>query len=127
MQGHWLHDMVANTYAKRHNNRIEPEARLLVTYPATVIMFVAVLLFGFALQRHWHYMVIAVVFAAQVVGIMIATVGIDAYLLDAYPEGSGEAGAWTNFGEFNRVPLSYYISLEFVGWLGLGLREELRR
>ena len=103
--------MVARIYAKRHNNHFEPEARLWVAYPATAIMFVAVLLFGYALQRQWHYMVIAVLFAAQVVGIMIATVGIDAYLLDAYPEGSGEAGAWTNFGK-----LPGHHVLHFADW-----------
>ena len=36
--------------------------------------------------------------AAQVAGIMIATVALNAYLLDAYPEGSGEVGAWTGVG-----------------------------
>ena len=102
VQGHWFHDIVARTYAKHHSNHFEPAARLWVSYPTTIIMFVVVLLFGFALQRHWHYMVIAVLFAAQVVGIMIATVGIYAYLLDAYPEGSGKAGAWTDFGKLQR-------------------------
>jgi len=37
--------------------------------------------------------VLAVFVAGQVMGIMIATVAVNAYLLDSYPEGSGEVGA----------------------------------
>lgn len=39
-------------------------------------------------------MIIAVFTAGEVMGIMLATVRLNAYLLDAYPEGSGEVGAW---------------------------------
>ena len=45
---------------------------------------------------------------------MIATVAIDAYLLDAYPEGSGEAGAWTNFGRALGGFMSTYVQLSWV-------------
>ena len=39
-------------------------------------------------------MVLAVFSAVQTVGVMIVTTAINAYLLDCYPEGSGEVGAW---------------------------------
>lgn len=39
-------------------------------------------------------MVIAVFAATQCVGVMIITTAINNYLLDCYPEGSGEVGAW---------------------------------
>lgn len=116
--GHWMHDMVGRAYARRHDGHIEPEARLWVTHPASALMFVSVLILGYAFERHWHYMVVAVMFAIQILGIMIATVGIDAYLLDAYPEGSGEIGAWTNFGRACGGFMSTYISLNWVAQAG---------
>ncbi|KAL9084454.1 MAG: hypothetical protein Q9159_005216 [Coniocarpon cinnabarinum] len=60
----------------------------------------------------------AVFFALQILGIMVATVGIDAYLLDAYPEGSGEVGAWANFGREGGGFMSVYIALEWVDEAG---------
>ena len=61
-------------------------------------MAVALIVLGFALENVWHYMVVAVFYGLQVVGIMIATTAVNAFLLDAYPEGSGEVGAWIVFG-----------------------------
>ncbi|TKA82817.1 hypothetical protein B0A55_01070 [Friedmanniomyces simplex] len=96
--GHWLHDGIATYYARRHGGRIEAEVRLYAAYLASAIMIVAVVILGFALQNVWHYMVVAVCYGTQVVGIMIATTAVNAYLLDSYPEGSGEVGAWIVFG-----------------------------
>lgn len=33
---------------------------------------------------------------------MVSTTGLDAYLLDSYPRGSGEMAAWFNVGEKHR-------------------------
>jgi hypothetical protein len=43
-------------------------------------------------------MVVAVGWGLFTYGIMLATVGLNAYVLDAYPEGSGEVAVWLNFG-----------------------------
>ena len=59
-------------------------------------------------------MVIAVFFAGQVMGIMIATVALDAYLLDAYPEGSGEVGAWITVGRAMGGFMATYIEINWV-------------
>lgn len=96
--GHWIHDMVASYYAKRHAGRFDPEARLIISYLAGVLMAVGILVLGFALQHIWPWPYLAVFGAMQVVGIMIATTAINAYLLDSYPEGSGEVGAWICVG-----------------------------
>lgn len=77
-------------------------------------MAVSVLILGFAIQHTWHYMVIAVFFAGQVMGIMIATVALDAYLLDAYPEGSGEVGAWITVGRTMGGFMATYIEINWV-------------
>jgi MFS family permease len=107
--------LVGKVYAHRHNGRVDSEARLFLTYPATIILFISLLVLGFALQHQWHYMVLAVFCAVQTFALMIATTAINAYLLDSYPEGSGEVGAWVtaarNWGGF----MATYIQLEWVG------------
>ena len=59
-------------------------------------------------------MVLAVFVAGQVTGIMIATVALNAYLLDAYPEGSGEVGAWINVGRTLGGFMATYMEIDWV-------------
>ena len=77
-------------------------------------MAVSILVLGYAIQNTYHYMVIAVFFAGQVMGIMIATVALNAYLLDAYPEGSGEVGAWIVVGRTMGGFMATYIEIDWV-------------
>lgn len=117
--GHWLHDLVALHHSRRHAGHVEPEARLIITWLATPMMAVSILVLGFALQRTWHYMVIAVFMAGQVCGIMIATTALNAYLLDSYPEGSGEVGAWIVVGRTMGGFMATYVEIEWAQRSGL--------
>jgi MFS family permease len=108
-----MHDYVGRVYSRRYS-RIDPEARLIIAYPATLLLFVALLVLGFALQHQWHYMVLAVFSAVQCVGLMIVTTAINAYLLDSYPEGSGEVGAWITAGRNWGGFMVTYIQIEWV-------------
>ena len=99
---------------RRHAGHIEPEARLIIIWLASPVMAVSILVLGFALQHTYHYMVIAVFFAGQVVGIMIATVAVNAYLLDVYPEGSGEVGAWIIVGKAMGGFMATYVEIDWV-------------
>lgn len=112
--GHWLHDAFGHFYARRHNGRIDPEARLYITYPATILLMVCLAIIGEALQKHWHYMVLAVFAALQCVGVMIITTAINAYLLDCYPEGSGEVSAWVTASRNWSGFMATYIQLPWV-------------
>ena len=47
-------------------------------------------------------------------GIMIATVALNAYLLDAYPEGSGDVGAWIIVGMAMGGFMATYIEINWV-------------
>ena len=59
-------------------------------------------------------MVLAVLCAIQTVAVMIVTTAVNAYLLDAYPEGSGEVGAWVTASRNWSGFMSTYIQIEWV-------------
>jgi MFS family permease len=94
--GHWLHDYLGRVYTARHNGRIIPEARLIAIWLATPFYLLGMVVMGYALGRHWHYMALAVGWGLQNFGIIVITTAINAYVLDAYPEGSGEVAALLN-------------------------------
>ena len=99
---------------RRHSGHIEPEARLIIIWLASPIMAVSILVLGFALQRVYHWIVVAIFFAMQIAGIMIATVALNAYLLDAYPEGSGEVDAWIVVGRSMGGFMATYVEINWV-------------
>lgn len=111
--GHWLHDILAVMAARRNHGRLEPEARLTATWISTPFMVAGLILLGFALERHYHYMLAALGWGCYVFGIMITTVAINAYVLDSYPEASGEVAAWINFG---RSTGGFIVSYFMVEW-----------
>ncbi len=104
---------------ERHDGKIVPEARLIIIWIASPLMAASILILGFAFQHTWHYMTVAVFYAGQVMGINIATVAINAYLLDSYPEGSGEVGAWIVVGRTLGGFMATYIELDWVQRDGL--------
>ncbi|KLJ09895.1 hypothetical protein EMPG_14688 [Blastomyces silverae] len=111
--GHWLHDIIARLAAQRNNGRLEPEARYIATWIATPFMFAGLILLGFALEREYHYMLASLGWGLYVFGIMITTVAVNAYVLDSYPEASGEVAAWINFG---RTTGGFVVSYFMVRW-----------
>ena len=58
-------------------------------------------------------MAIAVFAAMQCVGVMIVTTAINAYLLDCYPEGSGELSAWVTASRNWAGFMSTYIQIDW--------------
>ena len=86
LTGHWLHDFVARLSMKNNHGVLEPESRLKVIWVSTPFMVIGLIILGFSLQNGYHYMVTSVGWGMSVFGIMITTVGINAYNLDAYPE-----------------------------------------
>jgi MFS family permease len=93
-----LHNYLGSLYMARHNGRITPEARLIAIWLATPFYLIVIIIMGYALGRHWHYMALAVGWGLQNFGIIIITTAINTYCLDAYPEGSGEVAALLNAG-----------------------------
>ncbi|KAF5858016.1 hypothetical protein ETB97_004947 [Aspergillus alliaceus] len=113
LAGHWLHDYLAAFATRRNKGRLEPEARLLAIWVATPFMIAGLILLGFALEGAYHYMLAALGWGCYVFGIMIVTVATNAYVLDSYPEASGEVAAWINFG---RTAGGFIVSYFMVEW-----------
>lgn len=116
--GHYLHDTLAHLYIRRHQGRLEPEARLIVVYFALPFLLTGLVVLGFALERQWHYMVTAVAWGMYVFGTMVVSVGISAYQLDAYSSESGEVGAWINFSRTAGGFIVAYFQVIWVAKVG---------
>lgn len=126
MVGHWLHDVIASAYIKKHAGRFEPEVRLRAIYVSTPFMIAGLVGLGFALEEAFHYMVTSLFWGLYVfgkhcafhliwwrapltsLGIMITTVALNAYNLDSYPEASGEVSAWINMARTVRFSFEYF-------------------
>lgn len=76
-------------------------------------MVSGLILMGFALERHYHYMLAALGWGLYVFGTMVVTVAVNSYVLDGYPEASGEVAAWVNFG---RILGGFIVSYFMVEW-----------
>ena len=74
----------------------EPESRLWAIYVSVVLMVPGLIGIGFSLQDHWHWAVLGVSWGLYVCGTMVMTTSITAYVLDSYPNASGEVACWLN-------------------------------
>ncbi|KZT37211.1 MFS general substrate transporter [Sistotremastrum suecicum HHB10207 ss-3] len=111
--GHFLHDALATHYLRHHDGKFEPEARFRAIWISQPFMIAGLVILGFALQKDWHFMVTAVAWGMYVFGIMVTTVALQAYMLDSYPEGSGEVAAWLSFA---RTTGGFIVSYFQVRW-----------
>lgn len=113
LAGHWLHDRLARAYMARHHGRFEPEVRLRAVCVALPLMVLGLVLIGQSLGQAWHYMATAVSWGLYVFGIMLTTTALSSYMLDCYPEASGEVSAWLNF---SRTLGGFIVSYFQVTW-----------
>ncbi|KDQ59908.1 hypothetical protein JAAARDRAFT_192363 [Jaapia argillacea MUCL 33604] len=111
--GHFFHDAIAKYYIRRHRGRFEPEARLSAIYFSTPFMLTGLVVIGFSLQRAYSWGVLVVGWGLYVFGIMVTTVALQSFVLDSYPEASGEVAAWINFG---RTTGGFIVSYFQVKW-----------
>ncbi|KAK9380336.1 major facilitator superfamily domain-containing protein [Kockiozyma suomiensis] len=111
--GHFFNDYMAKRYIRLHHGHFEPEARLWAMYLGELFILPGLIISGFALEKHWHWAALAVGWGMFVFGVMINTVALLAYLLDCYPEASGEIAANVNMG---RTIGGFIISYFQVEW-----------
>jgi len=60
-------------------------------------MTLGLVVVGFSLERHWHWIVVAITWGLFVFAAMTSTVVISAYVLDCFPEQSAITAALLNF------------------------------
>lgn len=99
---------------------MDPKVRLYLIYFAALLMAMSQVILGFSLQNGGHYLAVAVLYGLQVVGIRITTTAVNAFLLDAYPEWSGEFGAFVVFGRALGGTMATHINIPWVQNAGAG-------
>ena len=113
--GHWMHDVLARWHTRRYGGVFAPESRLIIVWFAIPFMLAGLVLVGFALQRQYHYMLVALGWGFYTFGLILNSVSVNVYLLNSYPEASGEVGMWVNF---SRTAGGFIISYFQVQWVG---------
>jgi hypothetical protein len=95
--GHYLFDFIGKLWAKRHNGIVAPEARLIPLWLVLPLKIVGYNMIGLSIERQWSIWVLAVGWGMHNLATILTTTAVGAYLIDAYPEASGESAAWLNF------------------------------
>ncbi|EME83536.1 uncharacterized protein MYCFIDRAFT_39163 [Pseudocercospora fijiensis CIRAD86] len=117
--GRYLHDCLAKFLTSRSKSQtLVPEFRLSAIWLSTPFMVSGIVILGFALENHWHYMLAALGWGFYVFGIMVTTVALTAYCLDCYPEGSGEVAAWINFARTTGGFIVSYFQVDWANAMG---------
>lgn len=89
--GGWLNDKSAIWLAKRNKGIFEPEMRLWLALPAALFVPAGILMFGIALARGDHWIVLAIAYGIWGFGFVIATDISLAYCTDCYQDIVGDA------------------------------------
>lgn len=116
--GHFLFDIIGSIYAKYHQGRIEPEARLIMIWLVLPLKLIGYNLIGTGLEKHWSYYVVAFGWGMHNFSTIATTAAVGAYLIDAYPEASGESAAWLNFSRTIAGFIIGYIQLNWAAKSG---------
>ncbi|KAF5648094.1 endo-1 3-beta-glucanase [Fusarium sp. NRRL 52700] len=97
------------SFTQLHNGVFEPEARLTTIYISAIPMIAGLVWMGQALHKHLSVAAIVVGWGMHGFGIMLASVAVASYLLDAYPSASAEVCGLTNvFRALSGFSVGYY-------------------
>jgi len=92
--GHFFNDWLANLYIRRHNGIFEAEARIPMMYIAVFLMMAGLIILGQALERHLNVAAVIMSWGTYVFGVMLHSVALFAYSVDAYPTAPAEVAGW---------------------------------
>ncbi|KAL2415722.1 hypothetical protein ABEF95_004306 [Exophiala dermatitidis] len=97
--GHFMFDFIGKLWARTHGGLIDPESRLILVWLILPFKLVGYNLIGATLHHApaWSWWVLAVGWCMHNFATIVTTTAVSAYLLDSYPEASGECAAWLNF------------------------------
>ncbi|KPI45407.1 uncharacterized protein AB675_479 [Cyphellophora attinorum] len=116
--GHFLFDLLGAHQARHYNGKTEPEDRLLILCFITPFKVLGFVLIGSTLEDHESYWILAVGWTLHTCTTVITTTAVGAYLIDAYPEASGECAAWLNFARTLGGFIVGYFQLNWVNAQG---------
>ncbi|ORY78923.1 major facilitator superfamily domain-containing protein [Leucosporidium creatinivorum] len=109
MFGHWANDAVANWYTRRNKGVFVPECRLFIFFVASFLMIPGLVIVGQALHLQLNIAAVIIGWGMYVVGVMVASVAVTAYVLDCYPSASGEVSALVNLSRtISGFSVGYY-------------------
>lgn len=60
VSGHFINSCIQKIYMRRNGGAWRPEVRLWVNYIACPWLIAGLIIFGFGLERRWHYMVVGI-------------------------------------------------------------------
>lgn len=81
-----LSDRLVARLAASNDGIRKPEYRLWLMYPAALLAFTGITLFGWAIQENYHWIVSQIGLALFAAGIQQSNTMISSYMLDCYPE-----------------------------------------
>ncbi|KAK5076937.1 hypothetical protein LTR64_005583 [Lithohypha guttulata] len=95
--GYFMFDFIGALYAKRHNGVISPEARLIPIWLVLPLKIAGYNMIGITMGRHLNIWILIIGWGMHNLATVLTTSAVGAYLIDCYPEASGESAAWLNF------------------------------
>lgn len=103
--GHFFNDWLAKFYIRRHHGVFEAKARLPMMYIAIVLMMAGLIVLGQALEKHLNVGAIIISWGMYTFGVMLHSVALFGYSVDAYPTARAEVAGWISLvrviGEFS--------------------------
>lgn len=80
-----LSDWLVVKLARRNGGRKTPEMRLWLTYPASVLTAIGLIVWGISVEEDYHWIVGQVALALFGAGIQMGNTAVCAYIVDSYP------------------------------------------
>ncbi|KPI41790.1 putative transporter [Cyphellophora attinorum] len=101
--GH-LSDKIMVWMTRKSGGERLPENRLWLGMPAAVVSSVGLLVWGFSIDKHWHWMTGQVAFFLYSLGLQMGNTTLSAYIVDNYPSHANEVitfyTVWINMSAF---------------------------
>ena len=95
--GYFAFDFIGKIWARRNNGVISPEARLIPIWLVLPFKIAGYNMIGTTIQQHLDLWILIVGWGMHNMATILTTSAVSAYLIDVYPEASGESAAWLNF------------------------------
>ena len=83
--GHWFLDWLQAQYVRKHNGIYVLENRLWGAWPASIIAFACLILYGQALQHSLHWSAPIIAWSGLTLAMIVGNAAISAYCLDSFP------------------------------------------